>query len=50
MAQRAKPEAASEGEKAPDAPAAESVKVRCRACRALNDEAARVCDKCGAEL
>jgi hypothetical protein len=26
------------------------VKVRCRACRALNDEEARFCDQCGAEL
>jgi len=29
---------------------APEVKVRCRACRALNDEEARFCDQCGAEL
>ena len=29
---------------------AEVVKVRCRKCRALNDEAARFCNQCGAEL
>ncbi|MGQ9591016.1 MAG: hypothetical protein ACUVYA_12050 [Planctomycetota bacterium] len=26
------------------------VKVRCRSCRALNDEDARFCDQCGAEI
>lgn len=26
------------------------VRVRCRSCRALNDEDARYCDQCGAEL
>ena len=29
---------------------AEVVKVRCRKCRALNDEPARFCNQCGAEL
>ncbi|QEL15284.1 hypothetical protein [Limnoglobus roseus] len=28
-------------------PAEPTVKVRCRACRALNDEAAKFCDQCG---
>jgi hypothetical protein len=27
-----------------------SVKIRCRQCKALNDEAAKYCDQCGAEL
>jgi hypothetical protein len=26
------------------------IKVRCRACKALNDENARFCDQCGAEM
>ena len=29
---------------------AEVVKVRCRACKALNDEQAKFCDQCGAAL
>ena len=29
---------------------AESIKVRCRKCRALNDEDARFCDQCGGPL
>lgn len=33
-----------------DATAAEPVKVRCRACKALNDESATTCEQCGAEL
>ena len=28
----------------------EVVKVRCRACKALNDESAKTCKECGAEL
>ena len=28
----------------------EKVKVRCRQCRALNDENAKFCDQCGSEL
>jgi len=28
----------------------EKVKVRCRQCRALNDENARFCDQCGSQL
>ena len=32
------------------AKATERVKVRCRACRALNDEDATACASCGAEL
>ncbi len=32
------------------AAADETVKVRCRACKALNDESASACEKCGAEL
>ena len=28
----------------------ERVKVRCRGCRTLNDEEARFCDQCGAEM
>jgi hypothetical protein len=38
---------------APEAPAAEAreaIKVRCRACKALNDESATKCAECGAEL
>ncbi|MBW7939670.1 MAG: zinc ribbon domain-containing protein [Candidatus Omnitrophica bacterium] len=31
-------------------PVAEQIKVRCRACQALNDEDARFCDQCGKEL
>ena len=29
---------------------APQVKVRCRACQALNDEAAKFCNQCGAAL
>lgn len=28
----------------------EVVKVRCRACKTLNDESAKTCTKCGAEM
>ena len=40
-----------DGEKA-DAPveSKEVVKVRCRACKALNDESSKTCKECGAEL
>src|SRR5262245_46829149 len=34
----------------PDAPALPLVKVRCRACSALNDEAAKFCNQCGGAL
>jgi hypothetical protein len=34
----------------PQAPPAEQVKVRCRQCKSLNDEDAKFCDQCGAEL
>ena len=30
--------------------AEETVKVRCRSCRQLNDEEAKYCDQCGAEM
>jgi len=35
-----------------DAPAEskEVVKIRCRACKALNDESAKTCTECGAEM
>lgn len=41
-----------DAEKSPEKPVekAETVKVRCRACKALNDERATTCEKCGAEL
>ncbi len=29
---------------------AEAIKVRCRACKALNDESKATCERCGAEL
>lgn len=32
------------------APRIETVKIRCRACKALNDESATNCAECGAEL
>ncbi|MFO1052948.1 MAG: zinc ribbon domain-containing protein [Planctomycetota bacterium] len=39
------------GQDAPTAePKGETVKIRCRECRALNDEDARFCDHCGAKL
>lgn len=31
-------------------PPVEAIKIRCRACRALNDEQAKFCDQCGAAL
>lgn len=34
----------------PDEEAAGPVKIRCQKCRALNDEAAKFCDQCGAGL
>jgi hypothetical protein len=42
---------APESREAPSAPdAKETVKIRCRACKALNDETAETCAACGAEL
>ena len=33
-----------------DEPAEPEVRVRCRECRTLNDEDAKFCDNCGAQL
>ena len=44
------PSVAERPENAPAKAPNETVKIRCRACKALNDEAAETCVACGAEL
>lgn len=43
-------DAAGDGIAPPSVAAAETIKVRCRACKALNDEQAARCQACDAEL
>ncbi|GAC1353405.1 MAG: hypothetical protein NVSMB47_05540 [Polyangiales bacterium] len=45
-----RPAAADKGDGVAGGAARETIKVRCRACKALNDESATACGSCGAAL